>query len=238
MPNIEQLIVQNDLYHVFQPILGFTGKRPLGYEALIRSNSNMNPDLLFQHAMEQKTLFEVDSFSIFQAISAFFGSPGSREHNLLFINIFPSTLVSPRFLDLLDTLVKQFELYRKQIVFEINESIYESLLWKSASFRDAIRLLRELNFLIALDDVGDGTTSFRNILDISPDFIKIDRYFSTDLSVSKKKQKVVALFVEFCNDEANLILEGIETVEDFETALSLGIKMGQGYLFGKPNRLT
>ena len=238
MPNIKQLIMQNDFYHVFQPILGFPEKRILGYEALIRSNSNMNPDLLFQRAMEQNKLFEVDSFSISQAISAYFEFPGSREHNLLFINIFPSTLVSPLFIDLLDSLVERFERFRNQIVFEINESIYEGLLWKSDSFRDAIRLLRELNFLIALDDVGDGTTSFRNIVDVSPDFIKIDRFFASDLSTSRKKQKVVALFAEYCHDEANLILEGIEKEEDLDTALSLGIKMGQGYLFGKPNRLT
>jgi len=238
MPNIELLMVQNDFYPVFQPIYEFPGKSILGYEALIRSKSNINPDMLFQHAMEQNKLFEVDSFSILQAISAYFSSLDSREHGLLFINIFPSTLVSPLFIDLLDTLVKQFEPYRRQIVFEINESIFEGVLWKSASFRDAIRLLRELNFLIALDDVGEGTTSFRNILDISPDFIKIDRFFSADLCTSKKKQKVVALFVEYCNDESNLILEGIEEEEDLHTALSLGIKMGQGYLFGKPNRLT
>jgi EAL domain-containing protein (putative c-di-GMP-specific phosphodiesterase class I) len=235
--SIEHLIVQNNFYHVFQPILVFPGKGIIGYEALIRSNTIMNPDLLFQHAMEQNKLFEVESFSIVQAMSSYFRFADSREHNLLFINVFPSTLVSPLFYDLLGTIVEQFEPYRKQIVFEINESLYESLLWKSASFRDAIRLLREREFMIALDDVGDGTTSFRNILDISPDFIKIDRFFASDLSISRKKQKVVALFAEYCNDETNLILEGLEKEEDFETALSLGIKMGQGYLFGKPTRL-
>lgn len=237
MTNVEQLIAQKDFYHVFQPILTFPGKSILGYEALIRSKSNIYPDMLFQQAMEQSMLFEVDSYSILQAVLAYFGSSDSREHELLFINIFPSTLVSPLFSGLLNTLVKQFEPYRRQIVFEINESIIEGALWKSATFRDAVHVLRELNFLIAFDDVGEGTTSFRNILDISPDFIKIDRFFSADLSASRKKQKVVALFVDYCNDESNLILEGIEEDKDLDTALTLGIKMGQGYLFGKPDRL-
>ncbi|CAM4286526.1 EAL domain-containing protein [Paenibacillus alkaliterrae] len=238
MPKIEQLIIQNDFYHVFQPIYSFPGKRVLGYEALIRSKSNMVPDMLFQHAMEQNKLFEMDSFSILQAISTYFGTQRSSELRVLFINIFPSTLVSPLFIGFLETLAIQYEPYRTQIVFEINESIIEGVLWKSASFRDAIRMMRELNFLIAFDDVGEGTASFRNILDISPDFIKIDRFFSADLCTTEKKQKVVALFVEYCRDESGLILEGIENEEDLAVALSLGIKMGQGYLLGKPNPLT
>ncbi|WP_372632336.1 EAL domain-containing protein [Cohnella sp.] len=237
IPDIEQLIVQDDLYHVFQPIYELPKKSIFGYEALLRSNSQISPDLLFRHAMEQNKLFEIDSYSISHAVSTYFGSPESREQGLLFINIFPSTLASPLFIDFLDTLVKQVEPCRKQIVFEINESVFEGVLWKSASFRAAIRLLREQRFLIALDDVGDGTTSFRNILDISPDFIKIDRFFSAELRACKRKQKVVALFAEYCQDESSLILEGIEEEEDKDVALALGVKIGQGYLFGEPTRL-
>ncbi len=238
MPDIEQLIMQNDFYHVFQPIYEFPERSILGYEALIRSKSNIYPDLLFQYATEQNNLFKLDSLSITQAISTYFSSPNCREHSVLFINIFPSTLVSPLFIGLLEALTLQFEPYRRRIVFEINESIIEGALWKSAHFMDSIRLLRELNFLIALDDVGEGTTSFRNILDISPDFIKIDRFFSDELYTSRKKQKIIELFVEYCNDDSSLILEGIEKEADLDAALSLGVRLGQGYLLGRPGPLT
>lgn len=97
--------------------------------------------------------------------------------------------------------------------------------------------LRRRGFLIALDDVGDGTDTFRNIHDLAPDYIKVDRYYSKLLSVSKDKQQVVRLFVEFCQNDIQLILEGVENNEDFDCAARLGVKNGQGYLFGKPGRL-
>lgn len=65
----------------------------------------------------------------------------------------------------------------------------------------------------------------------------MDRFFSQDLSVSHDKQKVVRLFVEYCRDASQLILEGVEEEEDLACAASIGVTIGQGYLFGKPGAL-
>jgi EAL domain-containing protein (putative c-di-GMP-specific phosphodiesterase class I) len=239
MTNVQKLISQNDFHHFYQPICYLPEENVLGNEALIRSKSNLSPDELFQHAIVQNQLFEIDTSSIFQAISIYFSLIKFQEQDdLLFVNIFPSTLVEPSFFTLVKKILNQFGRFRGRIVFEINETIAEGPVWNSKYFMESISFLRKQGFLIALDDVGDGTTTFKKIIKISPDFIKIDKFFSEELHLCKKRQKVVALFVEYCKDNCHLILEGIEGKDELAKATSLGITMGQGYLLGKPNGLN
>jgi EAL domain-containing protein (putative c-di-GMP-specific phosphodiesterase class I) len=238
MLNIKELVKQNDFYHLFQPICYLPKRHILGCEALIRSKSNITPDQIFQHAMEQNHLYEVDSLSIFPAISTYFTSLETREGNeLLFLNVFPSTLVAASFPTLIKKITEQYAGFCHRIVFEINESVAQGSFWNSASFIGMITFLREQGFMIALDDVGEGATTFKKIIEISPDYIKVDRFFAKELFSYRKKQKVVELFVEYCKEGIHLILEGIEHQDELDKALSLGVTIGQGYLLGKPNLL-
>lgn len=235
MPNMKDLLEQHDFYHLFQPIHDLRANCTIGYEALIRSKSNFQPDQLFDQAKKQNMLFELDLHSIALSIKKFF----SYKHNqncdqLLFINVFPSTMIAPFFEPRMNQLLEQYGSYTHRIVLEINESIEQSEIWRSNSFLNTIHYLREQGFSVALDDVGEGTTTFKNIIDVAPDFIKLDRFFSKELRTNKQKQKAIKLFVEYCRGETHLILEGIEHVEDLSNAISLGIIIGQGYWLGVP----
>jgi len=237
MTSIEVLFEQNQLYHVFQPICYLNCEKKLGYEALIRSRSGINPDQLFRQAMKSKQLFDLDTQSILKAITSYFGSKADQNERYLFVNIFPSTLASKAFPPFIDTVTERFHAYTGRIVFEINESVFEWTAWDDGIFFAHIRLLRERGFSIALDDVGEGMTTLKRAIQIAPDFMKLDRFFSIDLASSALKQKVVRLFAEFCQGESSLILEGLEQEEDRQQASALGVVIGQGYLLGKPGLL-
>ncbi|MEJ8544440.1 EAL domain-containing protein [Brevibacillus borstelensis] len=239
MESIAEFIENRRFYHVFQPICHLPEKKVIGYEALIRSVSPIGPEALFQKAMEQNKLFELDTLSISQALAVFFTpNQGQEKNELLFVNIYPSTIVEDQFPAFIDDIMSRFRPNLGKIVLEINESIVERKVWLNPLFTRRISTLRKLGFKIALDDVGEGVTTFRKMVEISPDFIKMDKFFSDGLAVSGKKQKMVQLLVEYCRDEAELILEGIEHEEDFHCAASLGVKTGQGYYLGKPERLN
>jgi EAL domain-containing protein (putative c-di-GMP-specific phosphodiesterase class I) len=238
MPNIEELAYNNDFYHLFQPIYCLSKEQAFGYEALIRSKSNILPDELFRYAMEQNFLFELDSLSIYKAISTYFSSLELLESNaFLFLNVFPSTLVSCSFPALVDKIKQEFDGVCSRIVFEINESMTEGNIWNSASFIETVAKMRDQGFKIAMDDVGEGAITLKKIIELSPDFIKIDKFFSKELFTCRKKQKVIAFFVEYCKGDTILILEGIEHQDELEKAVALGVNKGQGYLLGKPNEI-
>lgn len=156
MDSIAELIENRRFYHVFQPICHLPQKRTVGYEALIRSTSPVGPDELFQRAMEQQKLFHLDTLSILRAIQAFFAERLQEKKELLFVNIYPSTIIDEHFPGFIDGLVSRYRPYVKRIVLEIHESIIEQKIWMNPLFIRRIALLRKRGFMIALDDVGEA----------------------------------------------------------------------------------
>jgi EAL domain-containing protein (putative c-di-GMP-specific phosphodiesterase class I) len=227
------LIKWQQFNHVYQPIYNLSNWNKCGYEALIRCHSYQNPEHLFREARKGKLVYQLDTESIYKAI---IDSVANIKQNglLLFLNIFRSTLIHPHFSSFVDRLINEFPISRQHIVFEINE-IEEDL--EIEVFRQAVSTLKKQGFLIALDDVGRGASSLQMITELELDFIKLDRFFSVDLSNSEKKQRMVQFFVEYCQNDVQLILEGLEEPEDLAAAQTLGVTKGQGYILGKPANL-
>lgn len=237
MESIAELFKKKEYYHAFQPICQLPEKSRIGYEVLLRSKAGIHPEALFSIAKENKKLPELDIHSLQHALSTFFHSSNEHKNELLFVNIFPSTIIEDTFPSFMEKIARSFLPFLSRIVLEINESIMEGESWNEPIFTQRIAELKKMGFLIALDDVGDGANIFSKIEDLSPDYIKIDRFFSQELSSSLEKQKTVKLFVDFCKNAPQLILEGVEEEEDFACASLLGVAIGQGYLFGKPGNL-
>ncbi len=54
------------------------------------------------------------------------------------------------------------------------------------------------------------------------------------MSSNIKKQEILKHLVILFKNDTKLVLEGIETREDMEVALELGLDYGQGYYLGQP----
>ncbi len=88
---------------------------------------------------------------------------------------------------------------------------------------------------LAVDDAGAGAANFHHLVELRPDFVKIDvslvRGVDTDLS----RQAVVAGILHFAAAaHCEVIAEGIETEAELATVRELGVTLGQGYLLGRP----
>jgi EAL domain-containing protein (putative c-di-GMP-specific phosphodiesterase class I) len=231
---VNHVISKNMFHHVFQPLYELENWCLFGYEALIRCKLPMNPEMLFRDAIQSKRIYELDTASIFNASLTYRSSGQSKQVKNLFLNVYPSTLLHPSFYNFVEKMNAHTETSRINVVFEIIESEHISNI---KALRDTITFLRSYNLRIALDDVGKGSSTLEMILELEPDFIKLDRLFSLDLSISTSKQKMISLFVEYCKKNTKLILEGIETPEDLAIAKFLGVNIGQGYVLGTPKLL-
>jgi EAL domain-containing protein (putative c-di-GMP-specific phosphodiesterase class I) len=229
---VNELIQKKQYYHSYQPLFRFSDWELFGYEAFFRCES-FTPEALFTTPLEQDLMFELDTVSIYEAITSYARSITSAPKNL-FVNILPSTLLHPSLPSFLEKLYATNSVPSRYIVFEINEA---EEIADYRAFGEAISRLRRAGFRIALDDVGKGVASLRRIVEVEPDYIKLDRYFATNLSRSPKKQRLIQLLVTYCQDHTYLILEGIETPEDLAAAKVLGVDIGQGYVLGKPAAL-
>ena len=107
--------------------------------------------------------------------------------------------------------------------------------WDSEAFLRALASLRQLGTSIALDDVGLGQSNFKMLLDASPEFLKLDRYFVDGCTHDPKRRAVIGSIEELARRfGARVIAEGVETEEDLLTVRALGVSLVQGFLFSKP----
>ncbi|MEK4222270.1 EAL domain-containing protein [Bacillus sp. FSL W8-0116] len=171
-------------------------------------------------------MYELDISSIFHALTL-----ARMQYIQLFINVYPSTIIHPSFPDFLRKL-KRIRSSHRNIVLEINESEKISDI---DLLRKAIHFLRTNGFSVALDDLGKGEFSLYTVMELEPDFVKLDRYYSIDLSISIEKQNEIQMILNVCQQKnIYLVLEGIEEPKDLAMAKKLGVHLGQGYLLGKP----
>lgn len=110
--------------------------------------------------------------------------------------------------------------------------------WDGRSFLSAIEALRKLGVEIALDDVGLGQSNFKMILDVRPDYLKIDRYFVHGCSIDKNRQAVLESLQQLAlRFGSRVIAEGIEQDQDLRAVQSLGIDLVQGFLLSRASSI-
>lgn len=227
-----------DLSHVFtvyQPIFMFKDDKLFGFESLLRSETGMAPGELFGNARASGGVKALDRLAVKLAIEGFQNQGVGTK---LFVNVLPSTLVEPDFLPYLQGVVKDTGFDPTTLVFELIETIIEASFWNGNALKDAVaRIRRELGALIAVDDVGSGVACNRNIIEFEPDIVKLDQYFGFELANSTPKQRMVDSYRRLAEDNFTLLLEGIESEEDAETAKRLGVDAGQGFYLGRPGPL-
>ena len=103
------------------------------------------------------------------------------------------------------------------------------------ALKAALAPLREQGMRLAIDDVGAGFSSLRHIVLTAPDVIKLDRSIVDGVSTDSVLATLVRSLVDFGRGcDARVVAEGIETVEDAEALLALGVDYGQGWHYGRP----
>lgn len=233
--DFETIIREKRFYHAFQPIYDLKHWNVFGYEVLLRSDKLQGPETLFRYAQETNRLFELDTSSLDSAFELFERELKNNRRARWFLNVFPSTLVHPEFERFMNERFRG-RFAHHHITIEVNEAEEAT---DMAALKEAIDFLSgSLGFAIALDDLGKGSSSLRAIVELEPGFIKLDRYFSVNLSTSPAKQRVLRMLLAYCQESgAHLVMEGIEDQKDLAIAKAIGVHMGQGYLLGKPASL-
>ena len=107
--------------------------------------------------------------------------------------------------------------------------------WDGVSFLSALDELRGDGVRIALDDVGLGQSNFKMMLDVRPDYLKIDRWFVTNCDSDANRRAVIDAFGTIgARFGAEIVAEGVESEAVIKTLQSMGVHLMQGYWFAKP----
>jgi EAL domain-containing protein (putative c-di-GMP-specific phosphodiesterase class I) len=146
----------------------------------------------------------------------------------LSVNVTPATLRSVG----LDQLLNSAPISSKQVVIEITE---HSSVADYHELRAPMAQLRALGVRFAVDDAGSGYASFRHILQLRPEIIKLDREIVHDLHLDPARRALAAAVVMFARDVGSTVTaEGVEVDNQLRVLADLGIETAQGYLLGRP----
>jgi len=227
------ILESKNITPMFQPIVDLNRRTIIGYESLIRGPSDSlyhSPVSLFDIAIRSGRLVELDLLCREIGITSFHEKqlPGK-----LFLNATPESLLEPTHRSGLTLeILEKIKINPKNVVIEITEQ------YPVENFdviRKAMAHYKSMGFEIAMDDLGAGYSGLRRWSELRPDYVKIDRHFIQGIHEDETKQS----FVRSINDIANgmgckVIAEGIETQDEYRTVFSIGIEIGQGYYFSRP----
>ena len=233
---IFELVIERKLYSVYEPIVEVASRTVYGYEALARGPDGTelhSPATLFAMATEQDLVFQLDCLCRQSGLDGARDLPGGAK---LFLNVRPSSIHDPNFrAEALERTLQRCQLSPSDVVFEISEQ--ESIA-NFDIFREVRDYYGKLGFQIALDDVGAGYASLESVMELAPEFIKVDRAFCTKIDEDPARQQLLRALKSLADRiGARIIGEGLDTIEELETLGRIGIDFGQGWLFGKPHRL-
>lgn len=218
------VIADHTSYPVFQPMVELTTGQTIGFEALSRFADGARPDRRFADAAAVGLGLELESATLAAALGAARDLPSDA---------FVSLNVSPDLVLAGDRLAVLLAEPPRSIVLEITEHMPVA---DYPALRRALEALGPVRF--AIDDAGAGYSSFRHIVELGPEFVKIDIGLVRAIERDPARQAFVAGMVYFAlRTGCTLIAEGIETIEERGALEQLGVDLGQGYLLGRPERV-
>jgi EAL domain-containing protein (putative c-di-GMP-specific phosphodiesterase class I) len=101
--------------------------------------------------------------------------------------------------------------------------------------RARIRVLRDLGFRIAVDDLGAGYAGLTSFALLEPNVVKLDMSLIRDIDAHSTKQTIVRTMISMCK-ELDIVVtgEGVETPAERDELARAGCDLMQGYLFARP----
>jgi len=230
---LREIIDNQRLSAVFQPIIVIKTGEILGHEGLIRGPADSalhSPLKLFNTARTHNMVAEVEYLARREVLQSFYKLSGLGK---VFLNISPDVLTNPNS-KVGETLkyVEEIGLSPQQVVIELTENAattdYQIL-------RDASHYYRAMGFEIAIDDLGEGFSGLRMWSELRPNYVKIDQHFIQGINHDPLKLQFVRSIQEIANKSgARIIAEGIETEQELIAIREIGIAFGQGYYITRP----
>lgn len=232
--DLEATIREGAVYMEYHPIVVTSNEEIYGFEALARGEREglRSPEVLFEVAAEANLLWELSRLLRTRAIEEI--STAIREDQFLFLNVDPHDFDDPLFREL-DPAQFGFDDPR-YIVLEITE---RTAIKDYPRFQEHLARFRDRGFRFAVDDAGSGYAGLGSIANLAPDYIKLDISLISNIDSNFLKQNLVETMVDFAETHgAQVVAEGVERREEYETIREIGVHLSQGFYFHRPKPVS
>lgn len=219
---IKAIIANHEFEPVFQPIVDIERGIVVGHEALTRFADGVPADVRFAEAAAIGLDGELELATLRASLAAAEALPRREWLNL---NVSPALIMAG---GALRTLIDSSP---RHLVLEVTEHT------QVANYPLLVAAMTRLGTTVefAVDDAGAGFASLRHILELKPAFVKLDRWLIADLETDGARQAMIVGLRHFARATGCLLIaEGVETEDELAILRALDIRLGQGYLLGRP----
>jgi len=233
LSELDSMILNENITTAFQPIFDTNNNTLYAFEALMRGPKDSalhSPETVFALSRKYNRVMELDQVCRKKAIESYksLDLPGK-----LSINVCPSSLIDPYFKKgRTIQLLQEFEIPMDKVILEITEQ--QS--FDHDELKTAARYYQDMGFNIALDDLGAGYSGLRLLAELKPNYIKLDKFFISDIHENDVAGDFVKLIVDLAaRVNCRVIAEGVETLDEFDFVKKMSIHLVQGYLLAVPD---
>jgi len=232
--SIKQAIYNKEIVPFYQPIVN-KKQEIIKYEALMRikqvvgeETNYISPIYFLDTAVKTKQYEALSTEMIKQVLNQLEVCDATISINVSYYDIKEIGL-----LNIIENLIetKNTDICSRLII----EIIETSNISECEYCSDFIAVAKKAGIKIAIDDFGTGYSNFTHILDIKPDYLKIDGSLIKNIHNDENSLALVKAIVEFSKKlNIKLIAEFVHNKEVFDVVKKLGIDEFQGYYFGEP----
>lgn len=224
---IRKLIDDRDIEIAVQPIVDLASGRVHAYEALARfpRSSPSSPAHWLSMAESVGQRVELELLCLERSLVLIDELPGGAR---LSVNVSAPALHDARAKDVLDRVDP------KRLIIEVTE---EGLARDLRGLRSDLDPLLRKGIKLAVDDMGAGYSNLRQVVELAPSLLKLDRALVHGIDADPAKTLLIDALVRYAQRTGSqIVAEGIETEAQLEVLRALGIAYGQGYLLARPGK--
>lgn len=229
----------NEIEAWLQPIVKLHNGHPVGFEALARWNhpeGGMIPPSQFIPIAEENGSIGGICWIILRKACAMLKACHALnpawEKLFVSVNLSPQQLSDPELLQRILEILREYKLEPSHLKLEITE---RDAINPGEDVLPVLESFQQAGIQLSLDDFGTGYSSLSYLNRLPASSMKIDRSFVVNMDRSRVGHKVISSILLMGQGlDMEIIAEGIETSEQREQLMSMGCKLGQGFLFAKP----
>jgi EAL domain-containing protein (putative c-di-GMP-specific phosphodiesterase class I) len=217
------------LWMAYQPIVNWKERRVFGYEALLRSSEPTlpSPPEILDAAERLGRLYDLGRVIRRRVAEEAVHAPAGIK---FFVNLHASDLNDDELFELASPLARIAD----RVVLEITE---RASLETVKNVDQRIKKLRDLGFVVAIDDLGSGYAGLTSFALLDPALAKLDMSLIRGIDTQPRKQAIVRSMCALCAELGVLVVaEGVEQAGERDMIATLGCDLLQGYLFARPQR--
>ena len=231
---------EEQLRVAYQPQVELPTGRMTGLEALVRwlhpERGSIAAGEFIRVAEDTGMIHDLGRWVLAQACRDFAAWTQTRsiaDDVTLAVNLSPRQLQRADIVDAAAAALAETGIDPTRLCLEVTEG---AVVANAARAGSVLRRLKALGVGIAIDDFGVGYASLGYLERFPIDILKIDRSLVNGLWGDARKHRVVATVMALAETLGlTVIAEGIEREEDAGELMALGCRIGQGFLYAKPN---